>query len=70
MIGCDKQGSLLVKTRYLLERDKRGLLDIHKETDIPFYWLKKFSSGGFDNPSVNRVQFLYEFLTGAKLQLK
>lgn len=70
MIGCDEPGTLLKRTRELLKNDKRGLLDIHKETGIPFYWLKKFSAGGFDNPSVNRVQFLYEVLTRKIIRLQ
>ena len=69
MQNCDEPGSLLEKTRDLLKQDPRGLLDIYNETGIPFYWLKKFASGGFGNPSVNRVQFLYEFLTQDELQL-
>lgn len=37
------------------------------ETKISFYWLRKFSSGNFSDPSVNRVQELYEYLTGEPL---
>jgi len=63
----DEIRSLMKKTLTLLEKDKRTSLELCLETKIPFYWLKKFRDGGFKNPSVNRVQFLYEFLTQSKL---
>jgi hypothetical protein len=59
--------SLHKVTRHLLFEDKRSLLDIHKSSGVPYHWLKKFSSDIFANPSVNRVQCLYEFLSGTKL---
>ncbi|AZF88181.1 DNA-binding domain protein [Microcystis phage Me-ZS1] len=60
-------GTLYQKTQGLLRG--RKLLDVHKESGIPFYWLRKFASGSIREPSVNRVQALYEFLTGQKLEL-
>lgn len=65
----DQEGSLMKKTRELLNADNRDLFEIYAATKISFYWLKKFSKGEFDNPSVNRVQFLYEFLSGNKLSV-
>jgi len=35
--------------------------------DISYFWLRKFSSGAFRNPSVNKVQALYEHLSGKQL---
>jgi len=64
----DKPGSLMLRTRQLLRTDNRDLLQIHKDTKIPFYWLRAFSAGKFTNPSVNRVQKLYENLTGNPLE--
>jgi len=61
--------SLMKKTLRLMKKDSRSLIDIHKETNLPFYWLRKFAAGEFDNPSVNRVQYLYEFLTESKLSV-
>ena len=52
--------------RMLKEQD---LLTVYSETGISFYWLRKFSSGEFKNPSVNRVQRLYEFLKGQPLSV-
>jgi len=59
--------TLLTTTRKLVRNDKRSLLLISQATGIPFYWLKKFSAHEIPNPAVNRVQFLYEFLTKSKL---
>lgn len=64
----DQQGSLMAKTIDLLKKDKRTLLEVYEETRIPYHWLRKFVAGGFSNPSVNRVQFLYEYLTGETLK--
>jgi len=62
-------GSLLIETRRLLKEDERTLLDIHKATGLPFDWLRKLSSGDTADPSVNRIQHLYEHLKGSKLKL-
>lgn len=59
--------SLLAETRRRLHTDGRTLLDIHKQSGLPFYWLKKLSSGSIRDPSVNRVQQLNEFLTERRL---
>ena len=61
----DQPGSLMKQTSALL-RDQ-DLLKIYAETKISFYWLRKFVAGDFRNPSVNRVQYLYEHLSGTKL---
>lgn len=67
--SSDKPGTLMLRTRELLHDDNRDLLKIHKDTKIPFYWIRAFSAGQFNNPSVNRVQKLYEHLTSKPLQL-
>lgn len=64
---CDKSGTLMLKTKELLIKDSRSLPQLSVDSGLPFYWLQKFSSNGFENPSVNRVQYLYEFLTNTKL---
>ena len=61
----DQPGTLMLETQKLLK--DQDLLDIYSKTGISFYWLRKFSSGEFKNPSVNRVQRLYEFLKGQPL---
>ena len=66
-IQCDQPGTLMKTTYDLLRQDERTLLEIYEATGIPFYWLRKFYQNEFRNPSVNRVQYLYEHLTGKKL---
>ena len=61
----DQPGSLMLETQRMLK--EQDLLTVYSETGISFYWLRKFSSGEFKNPSVNRVQCLYEFLKGEPL---
>lgn len=61
----DQPRSLMLKTIELLK--KRDLFEVYAETKISFYWLRKFVALEFKNPSVNRVQYLYEHLTGSKL---
>jgi hypothetical protein len=63
----DEAGTLLQKTRAILARDQRSLLELANETGLPFYWLRKFAGGKIKNPSVNRIQYLYEKLTRKKL---
>ena len=62
----DQPQALMLKTIALLK--KRDLLEVYVATKISFYWLRKFASGVYKNPSVNRVQFLYEYLTGKKVR--
>ena len=57
----DQPLSLMQATGLLLEG--ADLIKVSAETSISFYWLKKFATGQFRNPSVNRVQYLYEHLT-------
>lgn len=61
----DTQLSLMTRTHTLV-RD-RDLLAIHRQTNIPYHWLCRFSAGKIRNPSVNRIQYLYEQLTGKNL---
>lgn len=63
----EKEGTLLIKTRELVKNDTRTLPELATESGIPFYWLQKLST--FKNPSVNRIQYLYEFLSNKKLSV-
>lgn len=56
-------------TLQLLKADSRSLPEIFRDTGIPFYWLRTFQAGSMKNPSVNRVQHLYECLTGTSLKV-
>ena len=61
--------TLLEKTLALLQDDSRTLPEIYRDTGIPFYWLRKFARGEIQDPSVNRVQKLYEHLSGRLLNI-
>lgn len=63
----DQPHSLLEATVKLANEFDGTLPELYKATNISFYWLRKFKAGEFKNPSVNRVQWLYEFLSGKKL---
>lgn len=65
----DSPGSLMQRTIALAKEKEKDAVTLHTETGLPFYWLKKFLSNGFQNPSVNRVQCLYEHLAGSKLAI-
>lgn len=44
---------------------------ISNDTSLSVSWLEMFSrNGGIKDPSVNKVQTLYEYLTGSKLELR
>ena len=58
-------GTLLMKTRELLTG--QDLNQIAVQTGLPYQWLKKLALGRTINPSVNRVQKLYEHLSDRKL---
>ena len=62
-------GSLLKQTRTLLKRSKREnqLETVAHKTKIPYLWLNKIADGRVKNPSVNRIQKVYEHLSGSKL---
>ena len=63
----DAPGVLMTKTLTLLKEDKRNLLQIHKDTGLPLYWLRDFVQGRFRNPSVNRVEYLHNQLNSKSL---
>lgn len=64
------QGTLIQRTRWLLRADPRGVLEVHKASGLPFYWLRKIYAGEINDPGVNRIQKLYEFLSGETLTVK
>lgn len=65
----EKPLSLMAKTQALLKASKISYPQIFLDTSIEITWLSRFANGGTPNPSVNRVQKLYEYLTGKRLQV-
>lgn len=63
-------GTLYERTRQLLRADRRTVFDIANDSGLPFYWLRKVHAGEINDPGVNRIQRLYEFLTSSTLKLK
>lgn len=63
------QGSLHAQTLALLRETELSLIEVSNATGLPFYWLQKFHYTDVKDPSVNRVQLLYEFLNSKKLQV-
>lgn len=61
--------SLMTATLKLLKERDKSLPEISEATGIKFYWLRKFHYGEIADPSVNRVQKLYEYLSGRRLVL-
>lgn len=62
-----QSGSLMTETLRLLKERSQTLPNITAATKIPFYWLRKFIGGEIKDPGVNRIQALYEYLSGRKL---
>jgi len=64
------RGSLHERTLELLREDGRPVDQIALIAQpLPRSWISKFRSGGLSDPSVNRVQYLYEILTEDKLDV-
>ena len=57
-----RNSSLFACVRGYLLKEKY-LLVVYSERKVSFYWLRKFVACEFKNPSVNRVQFLFEYLS-------
>jgi hypothetical protein len=58
---------LLAATRHLVEQDPRPLKQLAKALRVSLPWLKKFKAGKIKSPNVNRVQSVYEKLSGKAL---
>lgn len=64
--------SMMEQTRRLLRDSEQTIPEVYaglakQGSDITFFWLRKFSSGGVKDPSVNRVEALHRYLTGKSL---
>jgi len=44
-------------------------VDIETATKLPVGWLNSFATGQTKNPSVNRIETLYTYLSGKELSL-
>lgn len=63
-------GTLLKRTWELIEnKSSNDLVEIQSQTGIGYFWLLAFRKRKNKNPSVNKVQRLFEHLSGRKLDI-
>jgi hypothetical protein len=63
----DNVGTLLERTRALLAQTDQTYVEIYTATQLDPNWLSALLRGKIADPSVNKVQRLYEHLTQRKL---
>lgn len=63
----DQPMTFMQATIDLIEKDGRTDLELYRATGIPHHWIANLRKGNCLNPSVNRVQYLFEYLSGRKL---
>ncbi|UZT28638.1 hypothetical protein pD_gene0031 [Vibrio phage 033B] len=68
-LPSEQEHSLLAKTRELLLADPRSNYQLSLALQLPYHWLRDLENGRCKNPAVNRVQYLYEQLSGKKLEV-
>ena len=61
----DQPGPLMIETIKLIK--ETGLEKVAFVTLVPFGWIQKLCSGTFKNPSVNRIEHIYQVLSGSKI---
>jgi predicted transcriptional regulator len=66
--AADAECSLLRSVRKMLAARSQSYLDIYSATGLHPSWVEKIKRGRVKDPSVNRVQRLYEYLTQQQLQ--
>lgn len=67
---CDSIKALDIKTRVLIRNHPLNLPQLARALEVPYVWLKKYASGAISGANVNRVQHVYEKLTGTKLNVE
>ena len=65
--ACDQPCSLLTETLKLIRQLDAPTEIIARDLNVPIRWLYSVQSGEVDSPGVNRVQYMYEKLSGKKL---
>jgi predicted urease superfamily metal-dependent hydrolase len=63
----DAECTLLRAVRKMLAQREESYLDIYSATGLHPSWIEKIKRGRVTDPSVNRIQRLYEHLTQQKL---
>ena len=57
-----ERSPLFVKTLKLLQGCDMTLTDVANMSGLKYEWLKKLKQGDIDDPSVNKIQTLHDFL--------
>ncbi|AUR88752.1 DNA-binding domain protein [Vibrio phage 2.117.O._10N.261.45.E9] len=65
----NEPNTLLARTQELLLADKRSSYELATQCGLPYNWINDLAKGRVKNPNVNRVQYLYEQLSGKKLEV-
>lgn len=67
----ENMSKLLTRTRELLEaKSTNEMIQISVATDLPYSWLLAVRYKPAMNPAVDRVEKLYEYLSGHTLEVK
>ncbi len=66
----DKPGAFLATVRKLINENERPYVLLAGDLKVPAIWLKKVADGDIENPGLNRIEYVYEQLTGKKLPTK
>lgn len=61
---CDRTYAAL---REVVEKQTKTLREVADGADVDWNWLRKFNSGMIPDPSVNRIEKLYFYLTDNRL---
>ena len=59
--------SLLQKTIELMQDQKT--MEVRDATGLNYHWLVALKQGKIPDPGVQKIQLLYEYLTGKKIKL-
>ena len=64
------ESALMQRTRELLRTTDKKQFEIYDATGIQPNWLTRFSTGGIPDPGVNRIEVLYNYLSGTTLTVE
>lgn len=69
MPSAKNESTLHTKTLALAQKFDGTQFELAEQSSVPYFWLRGFLNGTIKRPGVDRVQKLYEFLSGKKLAL-
>jgi len=56
------QKTLLEETLFLLDKDKRNLMELSKEADLGYHWLHALRNRKIPEPSIVKIEKLHAVL--------